>query len=134
VTTTALQLLRPDAFAAFETAVQQSYAASPGDLLELCRARVHMLLGGGTSETDDAKLRAVGDYANSELFSELERLALEFTEQYVLDVAAMPDELVAALRDRLGTEALYAVVMGLYAVDQVERLASSAAVHPGTSR
>jgi hypothetical protein len=45
-----------------------------------------------------------------------------------MDVASMPDGLVEALRAKLGTEGLYALAMGLYAVDQIERLEISAAV------
>jgi hypothetical protein len=74
------------------------------------------------------------NYATSDLFSDTERLAVEFAEQYVLDVANMPDDLVAALLERLGTEGLYSFAMGLYAVDQAERLEISAAVHPGATR
>jgi hypothetical protein len=129
-----LQRLRPEAFAAFGAAERQAYVAAPGDLLDLCRARIRMLLGGAAPTTGDPRLRAVADYARSDLFSDLDRLAVEFAEQYVLDVASMPDDLVTALRDRLGVEGLYAFAMGLYAIDQLERLAASAAVHPGATR
>lgn len=130
----AVQALRPDAHAALDAAERAAYSAVPGDLLELSRARIRSLLGRAEPASDDAKLRAVADYARSDLFDDTERLALEFAEQYVLDVASMPDELVAALHERLGTEGLYAFAMGLYAIDQLERLAASAAVHPGAIR
>ena len=131
--TTALKQLRPDAAHALDEALEQAYAADPDGLLDLCRARVRTLLG-GSLDSDDPRLRSVSGYATSDLFSDTERLAIEFAEQYVLDVANMPDELVAALRDRLGTEGVYAFAMGLYAIDQAERLDVSAAVHPGATR
>jgi hypothetical protein len=126
---TTLGRVRPEAAAALDAALESAYAADPAGLLELGRARVRTLLGGELA-TDDPRLLAVADYARSELFTDTERLAVEFAEQYVLDVANTPDELVAQLHDRLGTEGLYAFVMGLYAVDQAERLELSAAVYP----
>jgi hypothetical protein len=130
---TTLKQLRPEAAHAFDDALEKAYAACPDGLLELCRARVRTLLGGQIA-SDDPRLLSVGDYAHSELFSDTERLAVEFAEQYVLDVANMPDDLVAALHERLGAEGLYAFAMGLYAIDQAERLDVSAAVHPGATR
>jgi hypothetical protein len=125
--------LRPEVGWVLDDAVEQADAACPAGLLGLCRARVRMLLGGAATVSDshDEKTRSVADYPTSPLFSDVERLALEFTEQFVIDVAGMPDDLVAALRDHLGTEGVYALAMGLYAVDQAERLDLSAAVHPG---
>lgn len=122
--------LRPAAFEALDAALEQAQVACPDGLLELCRARVRAFVGGASS-APDAKLRAVTDDAAAAAVSDLERLAVEFTEQYVMEVSSMPDALVAELHARLGTEGLYAFVMGLYAVDQAERLAHSAAVHPG---
>lgn len=130
---TRLERLRPELAHALDDAVAQAYAACPNGLLALCQARIRTLLGGPVT-TDDVKIRAIADYATSPLFSPLERLALEFTEQYVMDVAGMPAELVATLRDRLGAEGVYALTMGLYAVDQAERLRISSGVHPGSVR
>lgn len=126
------QELRPEAFAAMRTAVETAYAADADDLLPLCRARIATLVT-GVPPVGDAKIQAVGDYATSELFTDTERLALEFVEQYVLDVANTPDALIAALRERLGVQRLYAFVMGLYAIDQSERLKISTTVHPGVT-
>ncbi|HEU5266618.1 MAG TPA: hypothetical protein VFU35_07950 [Jatrophihabitans sp.] len=123
--------LRPTAFAALDEAYAAAVAACPAGLLELCGQRVRMLLGTPPGGARDAKTEALADYASSPLFSDLERGALEFTEQYVLDVAAMPDELVGALSRQLGPAGLYAFVMGLYVVDQRERLRLSAAIHGG---
>ena len=128
----ALRERRPDASGALDDALAQAHAVDPDGVLDLCRARIRMLLGGHV-DADDPKLLAVGDYATSDLFSDTERLAIEFGEQYVLDVANTPDELVAALRERLGDRQLYAFVMGLYAVDQAERLRLTGAVHPGAT-
>jgi len=130
---TALNRVRPDAGRALDDALEKAYAACPGRLLELCRARVHTVLGGQVTDNDPS-LRAVADYTRSELFSDTERIALEFAEEYIFDVANTPDDLVAVLRQRLGDEGLYGLVMGLYAIDQAERLDVSAAVHPAVAR
>ncbi len=129
--TAALHEVRPDAYAALETAYAEAVAACPPGLLDLCGARVRMLLGGTPAASEDPKIAALADYASSPLYSDLERSALEFTEQYVLDVAGMPDDLVADLERHLGSAGLYGFVMGLYAVDQRERLDVTAAIHPG---
>jgi hypothetical protein len=125
-----IRRLRPDAAAALDEALEQAFRATPPGLLELCRERIRMLLG-TPLRGSDRRAGELADYASSPIFDDLERTALEFTEQYVMDVAAMPDELVARLRDHLGTVALYSFVMALYAVDQAERLELSGTVHPG---
>jgi hypothetical protein len=130
---TTLSRLRPEAARALDDALEQAHAACPDGLLELCGARVRTLMGGQVT-SNDPRVLVVADYARSGLFSDTERLAVQFAEQYVFDVANMPDDLVAALRERLGTEGLYAFAMGLYAVDQAERLEVSAAVHPAVTR
>lgn len=129
--TAVLDQLRPRVRAALDTAYAEAVAASPPGLLDLCAARVVMLVGGTPAASDDPKIAGVAGYATSPLYSDLERRALEFTEQYVMDVASMPDDLVAQLEQVLGPEGLYGFVMGLYVVDQRARLDLSAAVHPG---
>jgi hypothetical protein len=130
---TTLERLRPEAAHALRDALDRAHAADPDGLLRLSQARIRTLLGAPVG-SDDPRLQAVADYARSELFTDTERLAVEFAEHYVLDVANLPDDLVAALRERLGAEGLYAFAMGLYAIDQAERLDLSAAVHPAAAR
>jgi len=128
---TAVRQMRPQAYDALDRALAQAYAACPPGLLDLCRARVRMLLGSSDNvPAGNAQLDALADYPRSALFSDLERSALEFTEQYVMDVASMPDDLVRRLGEHLGPAGLYAFAMGLYAVDQAERLDLTAALHP----
>jgi hypothetical protein len=89
-----------------------------------------MLLG-RPAQSADRRLSSLSDYPSSAVYTETERLALEFTEQYIMDVASMPDDLVAALQARLGPAGLYGFVLGLYVIDQTERLALTAGIHPG---
>ena len=125
--------VRPEAAQAFDDALKKAYAADPDGLLELCAARVRTLLG-GTVTSDDPRLQAVGDYARSELFNKPNGSRWSSPSNTSWTSRNMPDDLVAALHERLGTEGLYAFAMGLYAIDQAERLAVSAAVHPGATR
>jgi hypothetical protein len=129
--TIAVHDVRPGAYTALEAAYAEGVAACPPRLLDLCGARVRMLLGGTPTPADDPKIAALAHYATSPLFSDVERCALEFTEQYVMDVAGTPDDLVADLQRQLGPAGTYGFVMGLYAVDQRERLDLTAAIHPG---
>lgn len=125
-----------DPLAALDAALVETRDAAPPRLLELCRMRIRMLLGAADPAdlAGDPQLAALADYPGSPLFDETERLALEFTEQYVIDVASTPDDLVAALVQRLGAAGTYGLVMSLYAIDQAERLRISARIHPAAAR
>jgi alkylhydroperoxidase family enzyme len=125
-----------DPIAVLDAALVEAEAAVAPRLLELCRMRIRMLLGvADRADLErDPQLAALADYPSSPLFDETERLALEFTEQYVMDVAGTPDALVAALVERLGPADAYGLVMALYAIDQSERLRISVRVHPEATR
>lgn len=77
--------------------------------IEICERRVGELLG----LPGDTRVEARGDF---------ERALLAFVEQWVIDVAAMTDELVAPLQDRLGDGGLQDLVHGLLVVEQRVRL------------
>lgn len=123
------EAMRPLPFELIREARELAAVSTPGDLLQLCAARIGMLIG-RPQTSEDPRMTSLADYASSALYTETERVALEFTEQYALDVAAMPDDLVADLQDKLGPEGLFGFVLGLYAVDQSERLALTAGIHP----
>jgi hypothetical protein len=105
-----------------------------GDLLELCRQRIYMLMHGSLAGDDplsmSPKSAALADYPTSPLFEDVERVALEFTEQYVMDVAGMADELVAELQEMLGPKGLYSFTFGLFVMDQSERLLLTVGAKP----
>jgi alkylhydroperoxidase family enzyme len=54
----------------------------------------------------DEKIEAVLDYANSELFSEAERLALEFADAMTITGEDVSEELFARLREFYDEDAL----------------------------
>ena len=125
------EAIRPVPFEIMREARAAAAQATPGDLLELCGARIRMLMG-RPAQSAGVRISSLASYHSSPLYTETERLALAFTEQYVMDVSAMPDDLVAALQAKLGPAGLYGFALGLYVIDQSERLALTAGIHPGS--
>ena len=56
--------------------------------------------------TSDEKIDALADYANSELYTEAERLALEFADAMTITGRDVSDELFAQLRRLFDEDAL----------------------------
>ena len=56
--------------------------------------------------TSDGKIDALADYANSELYTEAERLALEFADAMTITGRDVSDELFAQLRRLFDEDAL----------------------------
>ena len=109
-----------DALVALDAAYAAAWSATDSELLAVCRDRVAMLLG--HPATLDAMpadgRRSLSAWTSSETFSERERAALDFTEQYVIDVASMTDDQANALRHHLGDEGLVSFVNALLVIEQ----------------
>ncbi len=132
-----LRALQPDASAALARMNAAAWEATEPGLLELCRCLIVSMLDQDTPRpaADPAvpgptadQLGALGAWRDSELFSPLERAALEFTEQFVVSVSSVTDEQVEALRSRLGDEKTYAFAAALYVIEMSERLRIVSAV------
>ncbi|HEY1466993.1 MAG TPA: hypothetical protein VGF11_08050, partial [Acidimicrobiales bacterium] len=67
------------------------------------------------------KVASLADWPTSPLFSETERVALSFTERFVIDVAGIADADRAALFAQLPPEQVGGFVIGLYAFDYERR-------------
>lgn len=125
---------------------EKAIAASPLDprLHELVRYRVAQLnqctlcldfrrQDSGVTEQD---LAAVASYAQSALFTDLEKAALSFTEQFCTASAGIPDALLHTLQEHLGPAGVtdLALVVGKYLAMgrfmQVLGLDQSCAVDP----
>ena len=87
------------------------------DLLALCEYRIGQLLG-VASEPLAQRPQAQGALAQTDRG----RAALLFVEQWVIDVANVTDEMVAALQTELGDDRLMDFVHGVLAVEQRIRL------------
>jgi alkylhydroperoxidase family enzyme len=117
---------RPEILAALDRVHDAAWAAVDPDLLDLCRVRIAMLLGADESARvhglPDDLVAALADGGVSERLSATQRAALAFTDQYVLDVASVDDEVAAALVDALGVDAVSNFVQALLVVEQRIRL------------
>jgi len=138
-----LRRLQPDGAAELELMNNAAWKSADPDLLELCRCLIVSMLEGHTPDQIDHpvasgigrdKLAALGDWAASDVFSPLERAALEYTEQFVISVSNMSDEQVEALRAHLGDEKTYAFAAALYVIEMTERLRMVSDVVLGNGR
>lgn len=107
-----------------------AWAATSPRLLELCRVRIAILLGcaaeteartPGSGVADDV-LAAIRSWPTDPRFDPLDRACLAFTEHYVIDVASIDDDTVAAVREHLGDEGVANFVNALLVVEQRIRL------------
>lgn len=107
-----------------------AWAATSPRLLELCRVRIAILLGcaaeaeartPGSGVADDV-LAAIRSWPTDPRFDPLDRACLAFTEHYVIDVASIDDDTVAAVREYLGDEGVANFVNALLVVEQRIRL------------
>jgi alkylhydroperoxidase family enzyme len=113
-----------------QAADDAAWAATPPRLLELCRVRIATLLGcaaeadartPGSGVTDEV-LAAIRSWPTDSRFDAVDRACLGFTEHYVIDVASIDDDTVAAVREHLGDEGLVNFVNALLVVEQRIRL------------
>jgi alkylhydroperoxidase family enzyme len=109
-----------DALDALDAADAAAWKATDQELLAVCRDRVAMLLGHtqrlDAMSVDDQK--SLSAWSTSEAFTARERAALDFTEQYVVDVASMSNDQADALREHLGDEGLVSFVNALLVIEQ----------------
>lgn len=102
-------------------------------LLELCRLRVAALLGCDAETAartpaatqaglDEAAVAELAQWPTSSRFGPRERACLTLCEQFVMDVASMPDELAHDVAQHLGAAGLADLVAALLVVEQRQRL------------
>lgn len=114
------RLAGTDAGRALNAAYTAAWACADPALLTVCRDRVGMLLRHtptieSMTAADRERLLA---WPSSEHVAETERAALDFTEQYVVDVSGITDEQAARLRDALGDEGFATFVNALLVIEQ----------------
>ena len=123
----------PDVLQHLVDAEQAAWASVDPVLLELCRLRVAMLLDCGpdlrartpaavAAGLDEATVAELALWPTSPRFGTRERAALGFTEQFVIDVGTLGDDLAFALRDELGDDGFASFVSALLVVEQRQRL------------
>jgi alkylhydroperoxidase family enzyme len=109
-----------DALVALDAAHDAAWGACDPELLALCRDRAAMLLRHQPTmdAMSDDRRAAVRGWLTDEHSSALERAALAFTEQYVIDVASLTDDQAGELHRHLGDEGLVTFVNALLVVEQ----------------
>jgi hypothetical protein len=109
-----------DALTALDAAYAAAWAATDAELLTLCRNRMAMLLRHQPTLdqlTADAT-QALAAWPSSTTLTDLQRAALEFTEQYIIDVASLSDAQADALRKHLDDAEFATFVNALLVVEQ----------------
>lgn len=110
-------------------------------LVELCRLRIAQMvesafdaalryapaLAAGLSE---AKIAALADYPTSPLFSERERVALEFAEQWVIQSSTITDDDVERVQTVMSAEEFIFFCKALSVTDQLARANSAFRLAP----
>src|SRR5579859_7691320 len=133
--------LRPEYFALFLQDYRRSIGRIDAAMAELCRLRVAQMV---ESEFDlalryrpaasaglpEAKIAALSDYPTSPLFSERERIVLEFTEQWVIQSSSITDDDVARLQTVMSPEEFMYFCKALSLIDQFARANSAFRLAP----
>ena len=123
-----LEMIRqqaPEAYEHLRHTYGEAYRAADPTLLELARLRIALMLdphappGPGLN---DARVRALANWADSDVYTPVERACLAFAEQFAFYVSDVNDELIEDLLALLPPDEVYGLVNAIYVVDTVERL------------
>ena len=114
------QLAGTDALRALDDAYDAAWAVTDPDLLATCRDRIAMLLhhGSTVSALDEERRDLLASWPASSQLSAIERAALEFTEQYVVDVNGISEAQAEPLRDALGDDGFATFVSAMLVIEQ----------------
>lgn len=109
-----------DSLVSLDAAYSAAWNATDEHLLAICRDRVAMLLGhtGRLDAMSSDNQETLSAWRTSVAYTDCERATLDFTEQYVIDVASISNSQVDALRTHLGDEGLVSFVNALLVVEQ----------------
>jgi len=98
--------------------------------LELCRLRIATLIGGAAdlvardprADLDERLVDALPSWPTSPMFSDAQRAALGFAEQYTLDAHGVTDEQAARMHDFFSAAQLTTLTMAIAVVDALARM------------
>jgi alkylhydroperoxidase family enzyme len=135
--------LRPDAYARFREMYAGLWDPAGVDpaLLELCRLRVATILGCDAERAirysdavaaglTEARIAALPRWPSDPAFTDAERSAIEFAEQYVIDPHGLTDEHFAALHREFDEPALATLTLAVAMFDALTRLRLALEVEP----
>ena len=124
---------QPEAAHLLDVTNRHAWSAVDPHLLELMRLRIAALIGNpaGLQRRSDAaravglteaKIAQLSHYPSSPAFSDVEKLCLSFTEQFVIDVSSLTPDHRAQLQTHFSAEQLSEFVMALYVTECTQRL------------
>jgi alkylhydroperoxidase family enzyme len=126
-----LRALAGDSTVRLDELTDVAWLSTPPQTLELCRLRIAAMLGDerglarrtpAAAGVDEAKIAALPDWRNSDLFTAPERARLGFTEQFVVSVSSMSDSDVDPLRADADDLDIYLFVNAIYVLDLTTRV------------
>jgi len=134
--------LRPQFYAVFMDDYNRSIARVEPTLIELCRLRMAILLASDLDRSlryraavaaglSEAKLAELGCYTSSPLFSERERICIDFAERFVIQSSTITDEDTDRVQTMLTPEEFVYFVKALSVIDQFQRACVAFDVRPG---
>jgi len=118
----------PEISAALKRLHSVAWNVVDGDLLEICRLRIAMILGCDeelayrTRGTSDFTLGDLRSWNTNARFGPRERACLAFAEQFVIDVKNLDDLTVDDVREHLGVDGLVNFTSALLVLEQRQRL------------
>ena len=124
----------PDIAAAIDAAWDAAWSSVDPCLLELCRLEIATILRNPVefelrtpaaiaAGFDEHKISALTSWMHSPMITPAERACLAFTDAFVIDVASLPDETAASVREHLGDAGLVDFASALLVLEQRQRLA-----------
>jgi alkylhydroperoxidase family enzyme len=115
----------PEASTVIAKLMANLWGVTDPELLELVQARISQLLRNESAlfgeRIPSAKVAALAQWPTSPLFSDADRAALGFAEQFIMDVAGVSAEQRSSLGEHLDPAELGGFVMALYLLDYGQR-------------
>jgi alkylhydroperoxidase family enzyme len=132
---------RPEYYEIFMGDYTDSIARVDPVLLELCRIRIAQLLESAFDQSlryeparaaglTEEKIAALPDYTDSALYSERERVALEYAEQFVIQSSSISDDDVARVQAHLAADEFIYLTKAFGVMDQFARTNSALRIAP----
>jgi hypothetical protein len=124
-----------EAYARHREYLEACTRATDAELLDLCRALMgkELRCREELARHSPQRLADLDSWERSPSFTELDRTALEFVEQFVMDPALISAELVGRLEAELGTSAVIDFANAIAAHEGSIRLAALVDLEPAAS-
>ena len=135
--------LRPKYYELFITDYHRSLERLDPCLIEACRLWMATLLGSKldlslrykpalAAGLTEAKVTELANYARSPLFTQQERVCLDFTEQFAIQSSSITDDDVKRLSGVLSWEDVIYFIKALNALEQLSRSSTVFDIQPST--